>query len=215
MLTSKKSAEGSSSHSHSHSQSSIVPVGFALTAHPVFSQYRRPQIAVAVTFRSTTKEDGDDSDEETGNLKRASSSSTDENTSASDLDPIASLQEEEEDSSKDSKPSKKSKTRYKRKELCAICLESACGPATLVLCQHSFCKTCIYTWFKTNINCPLCKAQANYFVTFRQLEDSDAEEAQEMVLLRVQEASETIASKKVDKKALNKAKKVHIKRFKK
>ncbi len=59
---------------------------------------------------------------------------------------------------------------------CPVCLDELVEPITLVGCQHSYCLSCISSWFshsysttnevKFNAVCPLCKAPAAYFLRF-------------------------------------------------
>lgn len=47
---------------------------------------------------------------------------------------------------------------------CPICLLPASDPVTLVACKHFFCKNCIIKWFRTRIECPLCKVSCSHFI---------------------------------------------------
>lgn len=39
---------------------------------------------------------------------------------------------------------------------CSICVEKINNPHKLI-CNHSFCKTCIFKWFNISKTCPLCR----------------------------------------------------------
>lgn len=47
---------------------------------------------------------------------------------------------------------------------CPICLQSVLDPVTLLGCNHLFCKECITKWFRTKIQCPLCKVSCCHFI---------------------------------------------------
>lgn len=47
---------------------------------------------------------------------------------------------------------------------CPICLQSVLDPVTLLGCNHLFCKECITKWFRTKIQCPLCKISCCHFI---------------------------------------------------
>ena len=47
---------------------------------------------------------------------------------------------------------------------CPICLQSVLDPVTLLGCNHLFCKECITKWFRTKIQCPLCKTSCCHFI---------------------------------------------------
>ncbi len=42
---------------------------------------------------------------------------------------------------------------------CSICFEDCCGKTCILECEHEFHTTCIFTWFKKNNNCPICRAE--------------------------------------------------------
>ena len=49
---------------------------------------------------------------------------------------------------------------------CAVCLRtSACNPACLEVCMHTFCLDCIRDWAKISNTCPLCKRRFSFVVT--------------------------------------------------
>jgi len=45
--------------------------------------------------------------------------------------------------------------------ICVLCRGYFIDPVTIVECLHSFCKTCIVEYIKTNKNCPVCDTQIN------------------------------------------------------
>lgn len=47
---------------------------------------------------------------------------------------------------------------------CPICLLTATDPVTLISCKHFFCKNCITKWFRTRVECPLCKLSCSHFI---------------------------------------------------
>ena len=48
--------------------------------------------------------------------------------------------------------------------VCPICLQPFDKPSLLIKCQHIFCMDCILHWFKTRVECPLCKVSSGYFL---------------------------------------------------
>ena len=42
---------------------------------------------------------------------------------------------------------------------CPICIETVNTSVRLNKCGHSFCKSCIETWFEENKKCPICKTE--------------------------------------------------------
>ena len=47
---------------------------------------------------------------------------------------------------------------------CSICLCKFTKPVTLINCRHSFCMECVIIWFRTKLQCPLCKSIGTHFV---------------------------------------------------
>jgi len=43
-------------------------------------------------------------------------------------------------------------------ETCSICMDGCKGKTCTLECGHKFHTKCIFTWFKKNNNCPLCRA---------------------------------------------------------
>jgi len=41
---------------------------------------------------------------------------------------------------------------------CSICFDDCCGKTCTLGCGHEFHTQCIFTWFKKNNNCPICRA---------------------------------------------------------
>ena len=44
-------------------------------------------------------------------------------------------------------------------ETCSICMDDCKGKTCTLECGHKFHTKCIFTWFKKNNNCPLCRAE--------------------------------------------------------
>lgn len=44
-------------------------------------------------------------------------------------------------------------------ETCSICMDGCKGKTCSLECGHKFHTKCIFTWFKKNNNCPLCRAE--------------------------------------------------------
>lgn len=44
-------------------------------------------------------------------------------------------------------------------EPCSICYEDCCGKTCTLDCGHEFHTKCVFTWFKKNNNCPICRAE--------------------------------------------------------
>lgn len=49
-------------------------------------------------------------------------------------------------------------TKKSMVETCSICMEDCKGKTCTLECGHKFHTKCIFTWFKKNNNCPLCRA---------------------------------------------------------
>ena len=45
---------------------------------------------------------------------------------------------------------------------CSVCLERPFKKVTLINCNHTFCKDCIYKWININESCPNCRTPASY-----------------------------------------------------
>lgn len=139
---------------------SIVPQGFEATAHPIFRAFSPPPVPMVQS--------------------RGLSDSISNDLVATEALPAAVQQAPEEpviscrlvrgqsglpSESHDLKTSNIAADGAEAGEFtCAICLEEILEPVTLVACQHQYCYQCLYTWYKTRMTCPKCKADARVFV---------------------------------------------------
>jgi len=57
--------------------------------------------------------------------------------------------------------------------VCPICLDQLKDNTVLGPCKHEFCQHCIITWLRHTLDhtCPMCRQQANEFVTYAPIED--------------------------------------------
>lgn len=79
---------------------------------------------------------------------------------------------------------------------CAICLSSHFQEPVTLNCLHSYCRVCILEWFKSSLNCPLCKAGDGSIFFVAQPEEITERSSQqsEMKLWRVSEASASVTA---------------------
>jgi len=54
-------------------------------------------------------------------------------------------------------PKKSIQKEIQEKVTCSICSFILVEPVYINTCQHTFCKSCIYNWYKKSNNCPLCR----------------------------------------------------------
>lgn len=131
--------------------SSIVPRGFELTAHPIFAQFSLPLYAQRSDDNAFLRFDvGDD-----GPVK--------ENDNVSALTALKADHLTNDDVDKNGCENEHDQVGW---HTCSICISPLENPVTVVNCTHSYCFTCLYTWYKSRRACPLCNVEATAFVKF-------------------------------------------------
>jgi hypothetical protein len=133
---------------------SIVPRGFEATAHPVFRTFSPPPVSMtspsAASASVDTQIEADNAARrEPGEPAAVRECGLKISKSSSSFDASLSYTEVDETNGE---------------FICAICLEEVQEPVTLVACIHQYCYQCLYTWYKTRMNCPICKSSGRVFV---------------------------------------------------
>lgn len=150
---------------------SIIPKGFEVTAHPIFNQFRPPQLKTFTEIETST---------ETLVIKKNEPfidlTSTIDNgeivesaVEAEISDPCALEVDLQSQSVAGTETSLTNSTHNKNDTekfslICPICLESYEDPVTIISCKHNFCHPCIDLWFAVNKVCPLCKDKQVFFI---------------------------------------------------
>lgn len=145
--------------------SSIVPQGFEVTAHPIFSLYKPPSFSSESHCSSESHGSSEShcSSESHRELAEAQSSDVNQVDRASCEDdsligPSTSVFEG---------PSM-SVVAGVLQELdwkCPICLIEMSDPVTICGCVHTFCKSCLEHWLRVKEACPLCNIQVLAYLT--------------------------------------------------
>eukprot|EP01041_Mallomonas_annulata_P007808 gene7808-15974_t len=117
---------------------SIIPHGFELTSHAIFKEYV-PPLAPPVDICPRSY-DSHESDAEAPKNFKATHNSINIKCNPKFDGTGTDLQ-------------------------CPVCLSHISDPATIVDCRHIFCMSCILIWFRTKVQCPLCKTNSKHFLS--------------------------------------------------
>lgn len=123
---------------------SIVPIGFEVTAHPIFFQF--DVLSPSTSSYSTPLR--------LPNVRECDSATC----------KPASREKKEGLDTPELKSNNVPHIRDLDDTTCPICLSPFTNPVTIVSCCHAFCHACLMKWYRVRIACPLCKCSGNYFL---------------------------------------------------
>ena len=131
---------------------SIIPTGFERTSHHVFHAYCPPLPLpedLSVTISALSSE----------TKIPIAKIDTAEYQGAADTETVPAIVNNTE------RRDEQDETRQAENAMdaiCGICLQIVSSHSTIVTCRHYFCFSCLLSWYKVKVLCPLCKAGGGY-----------------------------------------------------